>query len=127
MALTGELYPTTLVHAELPLMPVIKPRRGDRVHLSKRIDLMSNIRANGFVAPALDPRNTGTNDAGGDSDDFSIAAVVGAGDAGAAESEGDGDGVAGEPQLDLHATGPVEGEGGVKGDRASRKCMRTDN
>ncbi len=41
------------------------------MHLSKRIDLMSNIQANGFVAPALDPRNMGTNDTGGDSDDVS--------------------------------------------------------
>ena len=43
-------------------MPVMGKHRGDRVHLSKRIDLMSNIQANGFVAPALDPHNTGTTD-----------------------------------------------------------------
>ncbi len=69
----------------------------------------------------------GTNDAGGDSDDVSNLAVVGAGAAGAAESEGDGDSVAGEPQLELRASGPVEGEGGVEGNRASQKHMRTDN
>jgi hypothetical protein len=79
------------------------------------------------VAPALDPRNTGTNNAGGDSDDVSNVAVVGAGAAGAAESKGDGDGIAGEPQLEPHAMGPVEGEGGVKGKGASRKCTRTNN
>jgi hypothetical protein len=77
-------------------MPVMGTHRGDRVHLSKRIDLMSDIQANGFMAPALDLRNTGTNDAGGDSDDVSNLAVVGAVAAGAAESKGDGDGVAGE-------------------------------
>ena len=79
------------------------------------------------MAPALDPCNTGTNDAGGDSDDVSNVAVVGAGAAGAAESEGDGDAVADEPQLEPHATGPVEGEGGVEGEGASQKCTRTDN
>jgi hypothetical protein len=71
------------------------------------------------VAPALDPCNTGTNDAGGDSDDVSNVAVVGASAAGATESEGDGDGVAGEPQLEPHAMGPVEGESGVEGNGAS--------
>jgi hypothetical protein len=103
----------------LPLMPVMKTRRGDRVHLSKQIDLMSNIQANGFVAPAFDLHNTGTNDVGGDSDDVSNLAVVGAGAAGAAESKHEYDGIAGEPQLEPHAMGPVEGEGGVKGNKAS--------
>jgi hypothetical protein len=60
-------------------MLVMGLHRDDRVQLSKRIVLMPNIQANGFVAPALDPCNTGTNDAGGDSDDVSNAAVVGAG------------------------------------------------
>jgi hypothetical protein len=101
--------------------------RGDRVHLSKRIDLMCDIRANGFVAPTLDPCNTETNDAGGDSDDVSNLAVVGADAARAAESKGDSDDIAGEPQLELRATGPVEGEGESKGNRASRKRTRTDN
>ncbi len=50
-----------------------------------------------------------------------------AGAAGAAESKGDGDGVAEEPQLEPHAMGPVEREGGVEGDGASQKCTRTDN
>jgi hypothetical protein len=63
---------------------------------------------------------------GGESDDVSNAAVVGACAAGAAESKGDGVG-AGAPQLERHGTGPVEGKGGVKGDRASRKHNRTDN
>jgi hypothetical protein len=75
----------------------------------------------------LDPRNTGTNDVGGDSDNVSDSAVVGAGAARAAESKGDGDDVAGEPQLEPRAKGPVEGEGGVEGGGASQKCMRTDN
>jgi hypothetical protein len=108
-------------------MLVMGTRRGDRVHLSKRIDLMSNIQANGFVTPALDLCNTGTNDVGGDSDDVSNAAVVGAGAAGAAESEGDSYGIGGEPPLEPHATGPVEGEGGVEGNGASQKRMRMDN
>jgi hypothetical protein len=43
-------------------MPVMGMRRGNSVHLSKQIDLISDIQANGFVAPALDPRNTGTTD-----------------------------------------------------------------
>jgi hypothetical protein len=32
------------------------PVMGMRVHLSEQIDLMSKIRAIGFVAPTLDPR-----------------------------------------------------------------------
>jgi hypothetical protein len=78
-------------------MPVMGTRRGDRVHVSKWIDLMSNIQAKGFVAPALDPRNTGTNAAGGESDDVSNVAVMEACAAGAAESKGDG--VGGAPHL----------------------------
>jgi hypothetical protein len=89
--------------------------------------LISDIQANGFVVPELYPRNTGTNDAGGDSDNVSDSALMGAGSATAAESKGDDDGIAGEPKLELHATGPVEGEGGVKGNGASQKCMRMDN
>jgi hypothetical protein len=37
------------------------PVMGTCVHLSERIDLMSEIRAIGFVVPALDPRNVGVN------------------------------------------------------------------
>jgi hypothetical protein len=59
-------------------MPVMEMRRGDRVHLFKRIDLMFDIQVNGFVAPTSDPQNTGMNAAGGESDDVSNAAVVGA-------------------------------------------------
>ncbi len=69
----------------------------------------------------------GTNDVGGDSDDVSNIAVVGAGAAQAAESKGDGDGIAKEPQLEPHATGTVEGEGRVEGNGASQKCTRMDN
>jgi hypothetical protein len=47
------------------------------VHLSKRIDLMAEETAIGFVIPALDLPNTGTNAAGRESDDVSIAAVMG--------------------------------------------------
>jgi hypothetical protein len=108
-------------------MPVMGTCRGDRVHLSEQIDLMSNIQANGFVAPALDPPNTGTNNVGGDSDDVSNLAVVGAGAVGAAESKGDGDGVAGEPQLKPRAIGSVEEEGKDKGNRALQKRTRMDN
>ncbi len=97
------------------------------VHLSKRIDLVSDIRVNEFMAPALDPHNMGTNDAGGDSDNVSNSALVGAGAARAAESEGGGDGVAGEPKLEPRAMGPGEGKGGIEGDGASRKHTRTDN
>ncbi len=100
-------------------MPVMGTHRGDRVHLSKWIDLMSDIQANGFWEPVLDPHNTGTKAAGGESDDVSDAAIVGAGAARAAESKGDGDGVAGEPQLEPLTMGPVEGKGGVEGDQAS--------
>jgi hypothetical protein len=77
-------------------MLVMGTHRGDRVHLSMRIDLMSNIQGNGFMAPKLDPRNTGTNAAGGESDDVSDAAVVGDCAAGAAERKGYG--VGGAPQ-----------------------------
>jgi hypothetical protein len=64
---------------------------------------------------------------GGDSEDVSNLADVGAGAARAAESKGDGDGIAGEPQLEPRAMGPVEGEGGVKGNKSSQKRMMTDN
>ncbi len=109
----------------LPLMPVMGTRRGDRVHLFERIDLMSKIRAIGFVAPVLDPHNAGVNAAGGVGDEVSNAAIVGARAARAAESKGDR--VGGAPQLEPRATGPVEGKGGIEGDGASRKRTRTDN
>jgi hypothetical protein len=84
------------------------------------------VPAIGFVVPVLDPHNTGTNAAGGESDDVSNAAVVGACAAGAAESKGDGIG-AGAPQLEPRATGPVEGKVGVEGDGALQKHRRKDN
>jgi hypothetical protein len=62
---------------------------GNHVHLSERIDLISEIRAVGFVEPALDPHNVGVNAAGGVGDEVSNAAIVGACAARAAESEGD--------------------------------------
>jgi hypothetical protein len=96
------------------------------VHLSKRIDLMAEVTVIGFVVPALDPRNTGRNAAGRESDDVSNMAVVGACAAGAAENKGDGVG-AGAPQLELHAMGPVEGKGGVNGDGVLQKRNRMDN
>jgi hypothetical protein len=86
---------------------------------------MSEIRAIGFVARALDPGNIGTNALREEGDDVSNAAVVGACAARTAESKGDG--IGGVPQLEPRATGPVEGKGGVKGDGALRKRMRTDN
>jgi hypothetical protein len=87
---------------------------------------MSKIRAIGFVAPALDPRNAGVNAAGGVGDEVSNAAIVGACAARAVESKGDS--VVGDPQLELHATGPMEGEGGVEGKGSSQSMQgRTIN
>ncbi len=84
-----QLYYTHLAHNHqgpgLPLMPVM----GTRVHLSERIDLMSEIRAIKFVAPALDPRNAGVNAARGVGDEVSNAAIVGACAARAVVSKGD--------------------------------------
>jgi hypothetical protein len=98
---------------------------GNCVHLSERIDLISKIRAVGFVEPALDPRNVGANAAGGVGNEVSNVAIVGACAAKAAESKSDS--VGGVPQLELHATCPVDGKGGVEGDGALQKCTRTDN
>jgi hypothetical protein len=106
-------------------MPVMRMHRGDRVHLSEWIDLMPEIRAIRFVAPLLDPRNTGSNAVGGEGYDVSNTAVFGARAARAAESKGDG--VGGAPQLEPRATGPVEGKCGVEGDGASQKHTRTDS
>jgi hypothetical protein len=86
---------------------------------------MSEIRAIGFVASVLDPRNMGRNALGGVGDDASNATVVGACAARAAESEGDG--IGGAPQLEPRATSPVEGKGGVKGNGALQKRTRKDN
>jgi hypothetical protein len=98
---------------------------GARVHLTKRIDLMAEVAAIGLVVSALDPRNAGANAAGGEGDEVSDVAFVGACAARAAESKGDG--IGGAPQLELHATGHVEGEGGVEGNGASQKRTRTYN
>jgi hypothetical protein len=101
------------------------PVMGTCVHLSEQIDLMSKIRAIGFMVPALDPRNAGVNAAGGVGDEVSNAAIVGACAARAAESKGDS--IGGAPQLEPHATCPVEGEGGVEGDGLLQKRTRMDN
>jgi hypothetical protein len=101
------------------------PVMGTHMNLSERIDLMSEIRAIEFVAPALDPHNAGVNAAGGVGDEVSNAAIVGACAARAAESKGDS--IGGAPQLEPRAMGPVEGEGGVEGNGLLRKCARTDN
>jgi hypothetical protein len=82
------------------------------VHLSKQIDLMAEMTVIGVVVPALDPRNAGANAAGGEGDEVSNTAIVGACAARAAESEGDG--IGGAPQLESCALGAVEGKGGVK-------------
>jgi hypothetical protein len=95
------------------------------MHLSERIDLMSKIRAVGFMAPALDPRNVGVNAAGGVGNEVSNAAIVGARAARAVESKGDS--VGGVPQLEPRATCPVDSKGGVEGDGALQKRTRTDN
>jgi hypothetical protein len=86
---------------------------------------MAEVAAIGFVVPALDPRNAGVNAAGGVGDEVSNAAIVGAHTARATESEGDS--IGGGPQLEMRAMDHVEGKGGVKGDGASQKRMRTDN
>jgi hypothetical protein len=98
---------------------------GMHVHLSERIDLMSEIRAIAFVAPALDLHNAGANAAGGVGDDDSNAAIARACAARAVESKGDS--VGGAPQLEPRATGPVEGKGGVEGNRSLQKRAMTDN
>jgi hypothetical protein len=101
------------------------PVMGTRVHLSEQIELMSKIRAIGFVVPTLDPCNVGVSAAGGVGDEISNAAIVGACAARSAESKGDS--ISGAPQLEPHAMGPVEGKSGVEGNGSSRKCARTDN
>ncbi len=106
-----------------PRLPVMQV--GARVHLSKQIDLMAEVTAIRFVVPALDPRNVGVNAAGGEGDEVSDLAIVGAHAARAAESEGDG--IVGVPQLEPRAAGAVEGECGVEGDGASRKRTRRDD
>jgi hypothetical protein len=98
---------------------------GARVHLSKRIDLMAEVAAIGFVVPVLDPRNVGVNAAGGVGDEVSNAAIVGGCAARAAESKGDS--VGGVPQVEPHAMGHVEGNCAVEGDGASQKRIKTDN
>jgi hypothetical protein len=95
------------------------------MHLSERIDLISEIRAVGFMEPALDPRNVGVNAAGGVGDEVSNAAMEGACAARAAESKGDN--VGGVPQLEPRATCPVDGKGRLEGNGASRKRTRRDN
>ncbi len=106
-------------------MQVMGMRRGDRVHLSKWIDLMADVRLIGFVVPVLDPCNAEANAVGGEGDDVNDATVVEACAARAAESKGDG--VGGAPQLEPCETGAVEGEGGVKGVGALQKRARMDD
>jgi hypothetical protein len=106
-------------------MPVMGTCRGDRVHLSKQIDLMAKVTLIRFVVPVLDPHNAGANEAGGEGDDVSNTAVVGACAARASESEGDG--ASGAPLLELHKTGAVEGKGGVESNGGLQKRLRMDN
>jgi hypothetical protein len=108
-----------------PGLPVVELNRSDRVHLSKRIDLMAEVLAIGFEAPALDPHNAETNVVGGEGHDVSNAAVVGIRAARAAESKGEG--ISGMPLLELHVTGAVESEGVVEGNRALQKQLRMDD
>jgi hypothetical protein len=96
---------------------------GARVHLSTQIDLMAKVTVIGFVVPILDPRNMGTNAAGGDGYEVGGVAIVGACAARAAGSKDDG--IGGAPQLEPCASGTVEGRCEVEGDRASKKCART--
>ena len=60
-----------------PGLPLMSLRRSDRVYLSEWIDLIAEVSVIGFAAPALDPRNVGANEVGGEGDDVSNAAVVG--------------------------------------------------
>jgi hypothetical protein len=99
-------------------MPVMRTR----VHLFERINLMSKIRATRFMAPVLDLRNTGVNVAGGVGDEVVNAAIVGACAARAAVNTGDS--VGGALQLELYATGPVEGKGGVEGNGLLQKACK---
>ncbi len=101
------------------------PLMGNCVHLSEQIDLISKIRAVGFVEPVLGPHNVRVNVAGGVGDEVSNTAIEGACAARAVESEGDS--VGGVPQLELRATCPVDGKGGVEGNGALQKRTRTDN
>jgi hypothetical protein len=101
------------------------PVRGTHVHLFEWIDLISKIKAIGFLVLALDPRNAGVNAAGGMGDEVSNAAIVGACAARAVKSEGDS--ISGAPQLEPRSTGPVEGKGGVEGNGSLQKCTRMDN
>jgi hypothetical protein len=91
------------------------------MHLSEWIDLISEIRAVGFVAPALDPHNVGVNATGGVGDEVSNAAIVGA--CAARDAENEGDSVGGVPQLEPHATCPVDGEGCVSARGRTIKLM----
>jgi hypothetical protein len=88
------------------------PVMGTCAHLSERIDLMFEIRAIGFVVPTLDLCNAEANAAGGVGDEVSNGNIVGACAARAAESKDDS--IGGAPQLEPCATGPVEGEVGLK-------------
>jgi hypothetical protein len=106
-------------------MPVMGMRRFDRVHLSKWIDLMAEVKAIGFMAPVLDPRDVGAYVAGGEGDDVSNAAMVGKHAARAAESKGDGVGQV--PLLEPHVTSAMEGKGGVEGNGAPQKHARMDD
>jgi hypothetical protein len=101
-------------------MLVIGMHRGDRVNLSKQINLISKVTLIWFVVPAFDPCNAGANAAGGEGDD-----VVGACAARATESKGGG--VGGAPYLESSVMGAVEGEGGVKSNGASQKHARMDD
>jgi hypothetical protein len=56
------------------------------VHLYEWIDLMAEVTAIGFMVPGLDPRNAGANAAGGEGDEVSEVAIVGAFAAKAVES-----------------------------------------
>jgi hypothetical protein len=107
------------------MMPVMGTRRGDRVHLSKQMDLMADVRLIGFMAPTLDPLNAGANAVGGEGDDISNVAVVDACAKRAAESKGDG--IGGLPQLEPREMGAVKGKGGVEGVGALQECAKADN
>ncbi len=92
------------------------------MHLSKWIDLISEVAAIGFVVTALDPCNAGVNAAGGMGDEVSNVAIVGARATRAARSKGDS--VGGVPQLEPCAMGHVEGKGGVEGNGALQKVHK---
>jgi hypothetical protein len=86
--------------------------------------MMAAVSAIGFVVPVLDPRNAEANATGGEGNDVRNAAMVEIHVAIAAENKGEG--VGATPLLEPRVTDAVEGERGVKGNKAPQKRARVD-